>query len=124
MVSCNVCGERPAEVKARIESSVLLVCGQCASLGSVIARLGAQVKSQKFFAAPAKEQEVGEELVEDYALKIRAARESANLTQEEFALKLNVGLAVLKAAESNKRLDLQTAKRIEKALGIKLLLSQ
>ncbi len=120
MVSCDVCGERPAMVKARIDSSVLQVCMQCASLGNTIARLDLPVKSQKVL--PVMEAEEAEEsLADDYAMRIRIARESANLTQEEFALKLNVSLAVLKAAESNKRLDLQTAKRIEKALGIKLL---
>ena len=120
MVSCDVCGERPAMVKARIDSSVLQVCMQCASLGNTIARLDLPVKSQKVLPVAAEEAE--ESLVDDYAMRIRIARESANLTQEEFALKLNVSLAVLKAAESNKRLDLQTAKRIEKAIGIKLLL--
>lgn len=120
MVLCEVCGERTAEVKARIESSVLQVCGQCATLGNAIARLETPVKHPR--ALPARAEETEEVLVEDYARKIRAARESSNLNQEEFALKLNISLAVLKAAESNKRLDLQTAKRMEKALGIKLLL--
>jgi uncharacterized protein (TIGR00270 family) len=122
MVSCDACGERPAEVKARIDSSVLRVCLQCASLGNTIARLESPIKSQK--ALPTKAEEAEESLADDYAMKIRAARESINLTQEELALKLNVSLAVLKAAESNKRLDLQTARRMEKALGIKLRLSQ
>jgi ribosome-binding protein aMBF1 (putative translation factor) len=43
------------------------------------------------------------------------------LTQDEFALKLSVNSAVLKAAESGRRLDMPTARRIEKALKIKLI---
>ena len=118
MVLCEICGEKPAEVKARIESSVLQVCSHCAGLGRVICKVE-QPKPKPVLLA--KDTFAEEVLTEDYAVKIRAARNLAKMTQEEFATKLNVNLAVLKAAESGKRLDLQTAKKIERALKIKLV---
>jgi uncharacterized protein (TIGR00270 family) len=123
MVWCEVCGERAAEVKAKIESSILKVCSRCATLGNVIAKIPFQEDAQAKKVQLLEPTEITETIVEDYAKRIRTARESANLTQKEFALKLNVSLAVLKAAESGKRLDLQTAKKIEKVLGIKLVSS-
>ena len=120
MVLCEICGEKPDEVKARIESSVLQVCSHCASLGQVISKVE-QPKPQPVLLAKQTFAEAEEVLTEDYAVKIRAARNLAKMTQEEFATKLNVNLAVLKAAESGKRLDLQTAKKIERALKIKLV---
>jgi uncharacterized protein (TIGR00270 family) len=118
MVSCEVCGERPAEVKARIENSVLSVCNSCAASGSIIAKMQPPIVHR----APQIAEQVTEEiLVENYAQKIRDARSVAGLTQDEFALKLSVNSAVLKAAESGRRLDMPTARRIEKALKIKLI---
>ena len=119
MVLCEICGEQSAEVKARIESSVLLVCNNCANLGQIIAKIE-QPKAPLTSPPQQKYEEPEETLAENYAAKIRAARDSAKMTQEEFAAKLNINLAVLKAAEAGKRLDLQTAKKIERALKIKL----
>ncbi|MEM2874081.1 MAG: multiprotein-bridging factor 1 family protein [Candidatus Nanoarchaeia archaeon] len=119
MIICELCGEKPAKVKVKIETSLLRVCDSCASLGNVIAKIIPTPKSPKLPVA--KEIEVEESLVEDYASRLREARLKAQMTQEEFAAKLNVNLAVLKAAEAGKRLDLQTAKKIEKVLKLKLV---
>ncbi len=63
-----------------------------------------------------------EELVEDYGVLIKRAREGMGLTQEQLAKRLGIKLSYLKKIENNlipPSIDL--ARRIEKALNIKII---
>lgn len=62
------------------------------------------------------------ELVEDFAERIKRARESRGWDQRTLAVKLKVGENIVKRIESGKlRPPIDLARRIEEVLGIKLL---
>lgn len=62
------------------------------------------------------------EVVEDYAKKVRRARERLGLTQKELAVKVKVGENVIKRIEAGTLVPpIDLAMRLERVLGVKLL---
>ena len=65
---------------------------------------------------------IEEELVSDYAKKIRNARNANNLTQEQFAQKINEKPSLLRRIEAGKaKPTIKLAKKLESVYKIKLL---
>jgi len=120
MPSCEICGNGPAEIKIKINNTILSVCQLCAKYGTIIE--DNKTKSQKAIPKPVQQQENAEEmLLDNFGKIIERARLEKGLNQKEFAAQLNIPLNVLKLAEAGRRLDLITAKKIEKALKVKLI---
>ncbi len=113
---CEVCGERRAVTKVVIEGVELWVCERCASLGEKVVKKGRAERRKKL-------REIEEfEVVPDYGARIRRAREKLGLSREELARKLLIKENVLEKLEKQEMLpDLKLAKKLEKALGIKLI---
>ncbi len=62
------------------------------------------------------------EVVEDYAERVRRARERLGLSQKELALKVRVGEKVIKRIEAGTLVPpIDLARRLERVLGVKLL---
>ncbi|NOZ88834.1 MAG: TIGR00270 family protein [Crenarchaeota archaeon] len=62
------------------------------------------------------------EVVEDYAIRVRRARERLGLTQKELAVKVKVGENVIKRIEAGTLVPpIDLARRLERVLGVKLL---
>ncbi len=62
------------------------------------------------------------EVVEDYAQRVRRAREKLGLTQKELAIKVKVGEKVIKRIEAGTLVPpIDLARRLERVLGVKLL---
>jgi putative transcription factor len=62
------------------------------------------------------------EVVEDYAEKVRAARQRLGMTQRELALKVRVSENVIKRIEAGTLVPtIDLARRLERVLGVKLL---
>ena len=62
------------------------------------------------------------EVVEDYAIRVRRARERLGLTQKELALKVKVSENVIKRIEAGTLVPpIDLARRLERVLGVKLL---
>lgn len=62
------------------------------------------------------------EVVEDYAERVRRAREKLGLTQRELAVKVRVGENVIKRIEAGTLVPpIDLARRLERVLGVKLL---
>jgi len=120
MPSCEICGNGPAEIKIKINNTILSVCQLCAKYGTIIE--DNKTKSQKAIPKQVQQQESAEEmLLDNFGKIIERARLEKGLNQKEFAAQLNIPLNVLKLAEAGRRLDLITAKKIEKALKVKLI---
>ncbi|MEM0357723.1 MAG: multiprotein bridging factor aMBF1 [Candidatus Bathyarchaeia archaeon] len=136
---CEVCGRKihGKPVKAIIEGAKLTVCSECAKHGTIIREepktpLSPQPKQKARPAMPPKpaprvpaKQRIGEvslELVEDYDVRVRQAREKLGLTHEELGKKINEKVSVLKKIETRKiKPDDKLAAKLEHALRIKLL---
>ncbi len=62
------------------------------------------------------------EVVEDYAQRVRRARERLGLTQKDLAVKVKVGENVIKRIEAGTLTpSIELARRLERVLGVKLL---
>src|SRR3989344_3705478 len=118
MVSCDVCG-RPAIGMALIEGAKMNVCNGCSRYGRQIRpdKPKAQIGNVSGFKAPEFT------LVEDFAERIKFAREDLGVTTEELAKKLGMRENDLKHFENGKTKPVEKdAQKLQNALGITLIL--
>ena len=132
---CEVCGSkiygRPYNVI--IEGAKLVVCNECARHGKVVieepkpktmlkpraAFPSFKVQSKKPSQATV---ETTHELVENFDLKIRQAREKLGISHEDLGKKINEKVSVLRKIETGKvKPDNVLVTKLEHALKIKLL---
>lgn len=126
-MECEVCGapvERPFE--AEIEGGVMKVCQRCARYGTVTRSHSSKVPNRGppkqslggLFRAP----ENVLECKDDYGGLIRNARENKDMTREDLGRTINEKASVIGRLESGAMMpDTKLARKIEKALGIKIL---
>jgi putative transcription factor len=134
-MECEVCGReirgRPVEVK--IEGTQMRTCPGCARFGRE-SRGRLPVLPQRSGRSTPPRTGVGRRLpspilepaafewVEDYHLAIRRSREERGWTQEELGKRIHEKSSVIVRLESGKMVpDKKLAKKLERALGIKLL---
>jgi putative transcription factor len=131
---CEVCGHKIHDepITAVIEGAKLTVCVECSKHGKIVFAEPAAPRQ-----APKKPQvptamvqrkpvvarvEITQEVAEDYASKIREAREKLMLTHEELGKKINEKASVLRNLEVGKMApNNQLASKLEHMLKIKLL---
>ena len=121
-MECEICGRQVSDnpKKAKIEGSVMIVCDECAKLGK-IQKAPPKPKFRKS-NKPKKNKTPKEELVEDFNVKIRKARESKNLSREELGQKIYEKVSVINRIESGKMIpDIRLTKKLENALNITLI---
>ena len=130
-MECEICGKQVSDnpKRAKIEGSVMIVCDECAKLGKVQKappkpkfRKSNKPKKNKKTKQNYSKDEPKEELVEDFNIKIRKARESKNLSREELGHKIYEKVSVINRLESGKMIpDVRLTKKLEDALNITLL---
>ena len=106
------------------EGTELDVCKNCAKFGKVIAkpRPVAPVAQAPKVTPRLPKHEVMELIVEDYGERIKQRREKLGLTQEDLARKLAERSSLLQKIESgHHEPDIALAKKIEHAIGVKLI---
>lgn len=115
MVECEICGAR-ADRKADIEGVVLDVCGKCSNFGNEI------VLQRQSAAKPLRLPDGMQfAITEDFPAIIRRAREKRRLSQEQLASAIKEKASLIKRMEEGWRPPLETAKKLEKFLGVNLL---
>lgn len=116
---CEMTGKRNVELFAvKIEGTIMNVCKECLKYGERVNRPVSFKTSKRSFSR----QEDNRTIVEDYALKIKQAREQKNLKQSQLANTLNIKESLLHKIESNHlRPSISLAIKLSKYLGIKLL---
>jgi putative transcription factor len=133
-MECEICGKPVPEhnpIRAKIEGSVMVVCKDCAKLGTIqTAPPKPKFRKQDKTKRPnntrnrsyTRNDEPSEELVEDFAFEVRKARESKNWSREDLGKKINERVSVITRIETGKMTpDVKLTKKLEKALNIKLL---
>ncbi len=132
---CEVCGHKIHDepITAVIEGARLTVCVECSKHGKIIHQEEVAVpqKNLKKSQVPVSmvqrkpvvaKVEITQEITEDYATKIRVAREKLGLTHEELGKKINEKASVLRNLEVGKMSpNNQLASKLEHMLKIKLL---
>lgn len=121
-MACELCGNKEVSISAEIEGVVLRVCAPCGRFGKVLSKPLQQTIMKRDAQQRTSVVEVIETMMDDYAIKIKQAREKRNMNQEEFARFLNERESTLQKIETGKQLpDIETAKKLEKQLQIKLV---
>jgi putative transcription factor len=117
-MDCEVCGRKilGKTQKALIDGAILTVCAECMSLGRRVPTLERQTREEKL---PWEE---GRELLENYPVIIRNAREKLGLTHEELARRIAERESVLKKLEAGKlRPDDKLINKLQRALKVRLV---
>lgn len=133
-MECEICGKPVPEnnpIRAKIEGSVMVVCKECSKLGKIQKtppkpKFVKQNKTQRPKTtrnrAYSRNDEPTEELIEDFSLEVRKAREAKNWSREDLGKKINERVSVINRIETGKMTpDNKLTKKLEKALDIKLL---
>jgi putative transcription factor len=133
-VNCEVCGRQIVgkPYRAVIEGAKMVVCGNCARLGSAYweerpkRRMKRTAKPLPKISVSGKKQSpaLAEalELVDDFSQRIRRAREEMELSHEDLGRKIGEKVSVLRKIESGKMTpDHRLAEKLQHALKIKLL---
>lgn len=136
-MECEICGKPVPEhnpIRAKIEGSVMIVCKECSKLGKIqkappkpkfVQQKNKQRKNNSTTTKKrnySRNDEPSEELVEDFDIKIRRARESKDWSREDLGKKINERVSVISRIETGKMTpDIKLTKKLEKALNIKLL---
>ncbi len=133
-MECEICGKEVPEhnpIRAKIEGSVMVVCKECSKLGT-IQKAPPKPKFRKQSNAKksnntrnrsySRNDEPSEELIEDYEIAIRNAREARDWSREDLGKKINERVSVITRIETGKMTpDIKLTKKLEKTLNIKLL---
>jgi len=149
-MNCEMCGsETDKLIKIKVDGAILNVCPNCAKFGTPVEEKKFNKISENITVKfPEKKINVvtykkpfkkvipkkvknnnrnnndieNLEVVEDYASIIRNKREQLSLTQEDLAKKIFQRKNVLSNIERGELMpDIETAKKLEKALNVKLL---
>ncbi len=121
VTSCDMCGKSENLVKALVEGVEMNVCRACAGFGKVLEQPQAFRRSFQKYQKPA-EPVIIEAVMDDYAEKIKQAREKRKLNQEEFARFLTERESLLTSIEAGRQKPtIELAKKLEKLLNIQLI---
>ena len=119
---CDLCGSSKVGFVCAIEGSEVTVCGPCSKYGQVIRSLDDQPVK---VTTRMPEAERVEGLVSNFASLIRKKREASGMTQEDFAKMIGEKLSILHKLEAGQIApDLDTAKKLERKLGLKLVVRE
>ncbi|MFQ6136064.1 MAG: multiprotein bridging factor aMBF1 [Candidatus Hydrothermarchaeales archaeon] len=122
-MECEVCGrsvERP--IKVMIEGTQMQTCSFCAKFGKrVVATQRSKIGLKPKRRSTYKIVDIGREVIQDYNMVIRKARESMGLTQEELGKKISEKASVINRLESGHMVpNEKLARKLERALTISL----
>ncbi len=121
---CEICGRRKAAFLVEIEGAKLYACAVCAKGGKIIGKLSQKEEKVKSIDKNIEEVVVErtEDIVDDYADRIRKARQRMNIELKDLAKMLNEKESFLKHIERREMIPtIKLAKKLEKVLHIKLV---
>jgi putative transcription factor len=119
--------------RAIVEGSLLILCPDCyrrLSKEGVVKEPPMQSRSRQVKQRPMPQPQVKQqsrkleeyEVVEDYASRVKSARERLGWSQEVLALKIGESVNTVKRIEAGKlKPSIELARKLERVLGVKLL---
>jgi len=125
MSLCDLCGKEAELIDAIVEGSILKVCKTCVKFGEAIEIKKSVSEEPKDEVEVTKKEEIIEDIVKDYPVKIKKARESLKMLQKELAERIAEKESVIHNLESGHLVpSLDLAKKLEKFLNIKLIIER
>lgn len=121
MPGCEMCGREGDLVPAEVEGVELKLCPKCTKYGKVKSRKG-PFSNFSLPSKPILKESPEFKIVPNFSELIRSARENSKLSQEDFAKFLNERESIIAKWESGSLSpSLDLARKLERALGIKLV---
>lgn len=121
-MECEICGKRKAKYIIKIEGAQLNACEVCARGAKIISEIKQPVPVKHKIDKETTKVTVEEEVVTDYAERIRKAIKDLTLNVAVLAEKLNIKYSVMNNIAHGKVMpDIKLAKKLEKELNIKLI---
>jgi len=119
-MNCEMCGKETELFTAVIEGTQLHVCAGCGKFGKILRKAQAPAVTKQ---APIRREPVQvEQMVSDYAQRIKEAREKRGLTQQDFAKLVTVKESLIRKMESGHfEPPIDMARKMEKILRITLV---
>ena len=112
---CELCGSKNAIRRTKIDNAILTTCDECVKFGQELPKVEIRPISKIL-----PKLELGESVVPNFHLIIRKERTKRNLTQDDFAKKLNEKSSVIKRIEEGWEPSDSVIKKMEKFFNIKL----
>ncbi len=118
-MNCEMCGKQAELFAAVIEETQMMVCANCGRFGKILKK--AQPPASR--KVPVKREPVQvEQVVSDYAQRIKTAREERMLTQKDFAKLVTVKESLIHKMETGQfEPPIDLARKMEKILHIILV---
>lgn len=124
MPTCEMCGKKLENlIDVVVEGTLLRVCQNCASFGNVVKITPKKdIVEEKSFPQEIEFPEKDLLIRDDYAEKIKKARESKNLKQEDLAKAIAEKESIIHKLEAGQiSPSLALAKKLEQFLRIKII---
>ena len=119
MVACDMCGKEKKLVNAVVEGTMLMVCGECAKFGNVVEITKPRIERN---VIKVKKEDQIDVIDDNYAEKIRNAREKRGLKQDELAKAIAVKESLIHKFETGQMSpSVSIARKFEQFLRIKLI---
>ena len=123
MSTCDMCGREDRLVLVELEGSQLNVCSNCGKHGKRVGAPAVKKGIRNFKPRKIEKVEIEEEVVVDFAVKLRKAREKRGLKQKEFADLLNEKESLLQKWEAGSLIPkINVAKKLERMLGMNFVI--
>ena len=125
-MNCEICGKRidGKPRKIMVDGSILEVCNSCANLGEKEVKESPtdKLRPKPRIMTHVQKIDLDEmEVISDYALTIKRAREKMGLSQDDLAKKVNEKASVIRLIESSKmKPSILIGQKLERALKIDL----
>ncbi|MDO8554336.1 MAG: multiprotein bridging factor aMBF1 [Candidatus Micrarchaeota archaeon] len=122
-VFCDICGRGEPAAMVLIEGARLAACRSCAGHGKLLHRIESKLMPTQEKQEKPMPRSIGEdEIVEDYAARVKSKREQIGLPLAVIAEKINEKESYLDHIETGKLMPtIAVARKLEKELGIKLI---
>ncbi len=119
-MNCEMCGKQAELFTSVVEGTQMMVCADCSRFGKIIRKAQPTAAGRK---APVKREPVHvEQIVSDYAQRIKAARKKLQLTQKDFAKLITVKESLVHKMETGQfEPPIDMARKMEKTLHITLV---
>ena len=119
MCNCDICGDRKSSVIVSIEGSHMESCDKCAEMGKIVSKIKKIEPIKKI--TPSEDILPEKRIVSDYARIMKNLREKNDMTQKEFAEKLNEKLSVIKNIEHGEFVpSIKFAEKVKNMFNVKL----
>ena len=121
MSECEICGKTVSHPrKIELDGVILDVCEECTNLGKEIPTERLKAVVSRRTVRKEEFEEEPRELANDFSKKIREARESRGLKQDEAAKHMGISPSLLRRIENGFKPDDKTLWKIQRFYGMNL----